>query len=56
MESNDLKEIGKLVEKEYTVVKQIQTEASKVIVGQSEIIEKFIIGLISGGHVLGKLC
>ncbi len=52
MESNDLKEIGKLVEKEYTVVKQIQTEASKVIVGQSEIIEKFIIGLISGGHVL----
>ena len=52
MESNDLKEIGKLVEKEYTVVKQIQTEASKVIVGQSEIIEEFIIGLISGGHVL----
>lgn len=52
MESKDLKEIGKLVEKEYTVIKQIQTEAAKVIVGQSEIIEKFIIGLISGGHVL----
>ena len=52
MESKDLKEIGKLVEKEYTVIKQIQTEAAKVIVGQSEIIDKFIIGLISGGHVL----
>ncbi len=52
MESKDIKEVGKLIEKEYPVIKQIQTEVAKVIVGQSEIIEKFIIGLISGGHVL----
>ena len=52
MESKDIKEVGKLIEKEYPVIKQIQTEVAKVIVVQSEIIEKFIIGLISGGHVL----
>ncbi|MCQ2736059.1 MAG: AAA family ATPase [bacterium] len=52
MESNDIKEIGKQIEKEYPVIKQIQNEASKVIVGQTDIIEKFIIGLIAGGHVL----
>ncbi len=52
MESKDIKEVGKLIEKEYPVIKQIQTEVAKVIVGQSDIIEKFIIGLISGGHVL----
>ncbi len=52
MESSDIKEITKLVEKEYPIIKQIQSEASKVIVGQSDIIEKFIIGLITGGHVL----
>lgn len=52
MESSDIKEITKLVEKEYPIIKQIQSEASKVIVGQSDIIEKFIIGLITGGHIL----
>ena len=43
MESKDIKEVGKLIEKEYPVIKQIQTEVAKVIVGQSEIIEKFIM-------------
>ncbi len=52
MENKDIKDLAKVVEKEYPIIRQIQSEASKVIVGQTEIIEKLIIGLITRGHIL----
>lgn len=48
----NIKEINSIVEKESIFVQQIDKEISKVIVGQKDIIERLIIGLLSNGHVL----
>ena len=48
----DIKQINTMVEKESVFVKQIQQEISKVIVGQDDIIERLIIGLLANGHIL----
>lgn len=48
----DIKQINEMAEKESVFVKQIQQEISKVIVGQEDIIERLIIGLLAHGHIL----
>lgn len=48
----DIKEISNIVEKKYLFVKQIGDELGKVIVGQADIVEKLLIGLLTAGHVL----
>lgn len=52
MEHGDIKELTEKIEKEHMFIKDIEHEISKVIVGQSSIIEKLVIALITGGHVL----
>jgi len=48
----DIKAINERVEKESLFVEKIMAEVSKVIVGQSYMIDRLLIGLLSNGHIL----
>ncbi len=48
----EIKEISAIAEQKYLFVKQIEDELGKVIVGQSDTVEKLIIGLLTNGHIL----
>jgi MoxR-like ATPase len=47
-----IKEINKKVSEESMFVAEIKREASRVIVGQEDIIDRILIGIIAGGHIL----
>jgi MoxR-like ATPase len=48
----DVRAINDLIQRESAFVDPILHEVSKVIVGQEEMIERILIGLLTGGHVL----
>jgi MoxR-like ATPase len=48
----DIKQIAEKVEKESVVIRALQSEISKVIVGQSYLVERLFIALLADGHVL----
>ncbi len=48
----DIKQIAEKVEKESAVVRALQAEIAKVIVGQTYLIERLLISLLADGHVL----
>ncbi len=48
----DLSQINKLVEKECQFVDSLIQESEKVIVGQRYVIERLLIGVLTGGHLL----
>jgi MoxR-like ATPase len=48
----DVKVINELVQKESAFTERLMTEMGKVIVGQRYMVERIMIGLLSGGHVL----
>lgn len=48
----DIHELNEKINKESYIIESLINETSKVIVGQKHIIEKIIIGLLSGGHLL----
>ena len=48
----DIQEITRRVEKESVILHQIRTEIEKVIVGQKQLIERMLIGLLCDGHLL----
>jgi MoxR-like ATPase len=48
----DVRALNELVAKESAFVEKITTEVGKVIVGQTYMIERILIGLLTGGHVL----
>ena len=48
----DARELNEIVARESAFVDRIQAEISKVIVGQTYMIERILIGLLTGGHVL----
>jgi MoxR-like ATPase len=50
--SYDVRALNELVARESAFVERITTEVGKVIVGQSYMIERILIGLLTGGHVL----
>ncbi|MCG8554407.1 MAG: MoxR family ATPase [Proteobacteria bacterium] len=49
---SDVRAINDLVEKESAFVDAIMHEVRKVIVGQEQMLERMLIGLLTGGHVL----
>src|SRR6201995_2950001 len=49
---NDVRALNELVAKESAFVERLTNEVSKVIVGQTYMIERILIGLLTGGHVL----
>jgi MoxR-like ATPase len=48
----DVRALNELVAKESSFVDKLLTEIGKVIVGQTYMIERILIGLLTGGHVL----
>ena len=48
----DARELNEIVARESAFVDRIQAEIAKVIVGQTYMIERILIGLLTGGHVL----
>src|ERR1700747_1268670 len=48
----DVKVINELVQKESAFTERLLNEVGKVIVGQTYMIERILIGLLTGGHVL----
>jgi MoxR-like ATPase len=48
----DVRALNELVARESAFVEKVTTEVGKVIVGQSYMIERILIGLLTGGHVL----
>jgi MoxR-like ATPase len=50
--SIDVRAINDLVQRESAFVDAILTEVRKVVVGQDTMVERILIGLLTGGHVL----
>jgi MoxR-like ATPase len=48
----DVRAISELVEQESAFIEKVQQEVRKVIVGQSEMVDRIFVGLLTGGHVL----
>lgn len=48
----DVKQIGAKVEKEQEVLNQIRTQIGKVIIGQDDLIDRLLLGLLCNNHVL----
>jgi MoxR-like ATPase len=48
----DVRVINELVHKQSAFVEKLNAEVGKVIVGQKAMIERILIGLLTGGHVL----
>src|SRR6187431_2993878 len=49
---HDVRALNELVAKESTFLNDLMAEVGKVIVGQTYMIERILIGLLCGGHVL----
>lgn len=50
--TDELERINALVKQEYRFVETIMTETARVIVGQTRVIERLLISVLTGGHVL----
>ena len=48
----DARELNEIVARESAFVDRILAEVGKVIVGQTYMVERILIGLLTGGHVL----
>ncbi len=48
----NIKELNELIERESIFVDTLRAEMSKVIVGQSHLVDTLLIGLLSNGHIL----
>ena len=52
MQNYDLETMNARIQADSGLVKQILTETGKIIVGQSELLEGLLIGLLCNGHIL----
>ncbi|MCQ2280978.1 MAG: AAA family ATPase, partial [Bacteroidales bacterium] len=50
--SVDIKELNERIERESSFVNLINMEMGNVIVGQKQMVEKLLIGLLANGHIL----
>src|SRR5712675_3511671 len=50
--SYDVRVINELVQKESAFAEKLIAEVGKVVVGQTHMLERILIGLLTGGHVL----
>ncbi|RLC26559.1 MAG: ATPase [Deltaproteobacteria bacterium] len=48
----DIEEITRRVERESVVLRQIMAEVEKIVVGQKNLVERMLIGLLCDGHLL----
>jgi MoxR-like ATPase len=50
--ATDLNQLAELIKAEGAFVKQLENEMGKVIIGQKRMVERILMGLLSGGHIL----
>ena len=48
----EIQEVKQRVEEKYLLVKSIKAEIGKVIVGQEQVLERVLVGLLADGHLL----
>jgi MoxR-like ATPase len=48
----DLNQLATLIKQEGAFVQQLESDISKVIIGQKKMIERILMGLLTGGHIL----
>ncbi len=48
----DIKELNDLIQRESSFIDLVKIEMGKVIVGQKQMVERLLIGLLSDGHIL----
>jgi MoxR-like ATPase len=48
----DIRAMSQLIERESAFVTDLQNEMAKVVVGQRVMVDRLLIGLLTGGHVL----
>ena len=48
----DVAQLTELIKQESIFIKKVREEVAKVVIGQDDMIEKIIMGLLTGGHVL----
>ena len=48
----DIKKINEKIEKESAFIYLLRSEMNKVIVGQKNMVDKLLIGLLAKGHIL----
>lgn len=48
----DIKELNEKIKKESSFIELLKLEMNKVIVGQSHMVDRLLIGLLSNGHIL----
>jgi MoxR-like ATPase len=52
MEANNIKNITEVIKEESAVLSNLTNEMSKAIVGQKQLIERLLIGILANGHIL----
>jgi MoxR-like ATPase len=52
LEQLDIREINKRVQKESVFIQDLRREIGKVIVGQEEMVDRLMVGLLANGHLL----
>ena len=52
MTETDIAELSERIERESAFIEPLLAEVRRVVVGQPEMVERLLIGLLSGGHVL----
>lgn len=55
-ESIDIRELNERIERQSAFVTNLTTGMDQIIVGQKHLVESLLIGLLSDGHVLWKVC
>ncbi|MEL6187962.1 MAG: ATPase, partial [Myxococcota bacterium] len=50
--SPDIRQMMEVIRDESSFVETLQNEIAKVIVGQRRMVDRILIGLLSGGHIL----
>jgi len=48
----DIKELNERIQQESTFVKLLKSEMGKVIIGQNEMVDRLLIGMLANGHIL----
>jgi MoxR-like ATPase len=48
----DIRALGQLIETESAFVRDLQAEVGRVVVGQRRMVDRLLVGLLTGGHVL----
>ena len=52
MEQSDIRELNQHILKESEFLKRLDAEIRKVVIGQDELVERVLIGLLADGHIL----